>query len=793
MNSPYQDFSNASLHVPTGISGSPAQAVRMLEEEVYTRTHIRLDRKEDLPGSECPCIILLTLDQIDDLPELVQSAASVLGSHPLAGRPEGFHIRLAKVGTQPCLLVIGNDSRGLMYGVGYLLRKLVLRMGHNGSSGSIEVPANIDISTSPAYPLRGHQLGYRAKTNSYDGWDVPQWEQNYRDLIIFGANAIELIPPRSDDDSDSIHFPLPPTQMMVEMSGLADRYNLDVWIWFPAMDEDYGQPETIQSALEEWENIFSRLPRIDAVFVPGGDPGHTRPRDLMTLLEKEKHLLNTYHPQAQMWVSPQGFTTAWMEEFLEFLAYDSPGWLNGVVFGPWVHMSMPDFRQRVPQRYPIRNYPDITHSLDCQFPVPEWDLALALTLGREPINPRPEDQAVIFHHYQPGTIGFLSYSEGCNDDVNKCIWSGLGWNPETPLIDLLRDYGRYFIGADYADNFAQGLLALERNWRGPLIYNSGVYTTLQQFQEMEQCASPQVLKNWRFQQALYRAYYDALTRSRLLYETGLEEQAMDQLRQADKIGALKAANEAERILDEAASRPISTAWRTRLFQLAEALYQSIAMQLDTRLYKGQREVRGANLDAVDYPLNNRPWLKERLAELRQMENEQEQLSAIQAILNYTNPGPGGFFMDLGNSFSWGPVIKGPGFASDPAHLRSAMRRFPYYKDPLPVRYNWRGFTGSLADAPLQLCWENLDPSSAYRVRVVYSPNERRVPLRMDANGIEVHPYLFKEYPSRPQEFDIPRAATQTGKLVLSIAREPGRGRLGAGAEICEIWLLKVSS
>ena len=36
------------------------------------------------------------------------------------------------------------------------------------------------------------------------------WEQYIRDLAVFGCNAVELIPPRSDDDADSPLFPLPP-------------------------------------------------------------------------------------------------------------------------------------------------------------------------------------------------------------------------------------------------------------------------------------------------------------------------------------------------------------------------------------------------------------------------------------------------------------------------------------------------------------------------------------------------------------------------------------------------------
>ena len=58
--------------------------------------------------------------------------------------------------------------------------------------------------------------------------------------------------------------------------------------------------------------------------------------------------------------------------------------------------------------------------------------------------------------------------------------SGAGWGgiPDTPVMDILRDFGRYFIGERFADGFAQGLLALERNWVGPLATNAGVDTTL---------------------------------------------------------------------------------------------------------------------------------------------------------------------------------------------------------------------------------------------------------------------------------------------------------------------------
>src|SRR5207237_3583791 len=242
----------------------------------------------------------------------------------------------------------------------------------------VALAEDFNVTTAPRLPLRGHQLGYRPKTNSYDRWILAQWEQCIRDLAVFGTNAVELIPPRSDDDADSPHFSLPPMDMMVGMSKLLDDYGLDVWIWYPAMDANYAKSETVEFALKEWGEVFKKLPRIDAVFVPGGDPGHTQPKYLMALLEKQTKNLHRYHPKAQMWVSPQSFSQPWLEEFLGIVKEEHPAWLSGVVFGPQIRMTLPQLRAALPKRYPIRHHPDSTHSRQWQYPVPDWHRPFAV-------------------------------------------------------------------------------------------------------------------------------------------------------------------------------------------------------------------------------------------------------------------------------------------------------------------------------------------------------------------------------------------------------------------------------
>ena len=59
------------------------------------------------------------------------------------------------------------------------------------------------------------------------------------------------------------------------------------------------------------------------------------------------------------------------------------------------------------------------------------------------------------------------------------------WNPEASTKSILVDFSRFFIGEEMADDFANGLFALEQNWRGPLASNRQVPVTLEQFQDME--------------------------------------------------------------------------------------------------------------------------------------------------------------------------------------------------------------------------------------------------------------------------------------------------------------------
>lgn len=769
----HRDLRAAVVYTPDALSNRERKAVRMLVEEVEKRTGIRW-RVASAPPGTAPAVISL-------------EAGRLSPNRPLPLKPEGYALKCSSGPGQFTATVAAADERGFLFGVGGLLRQLTMTRGH------ITIPEHLDVVTAPHYRLRGHQLGYRNLNNTCDGWSPDQFEQYIRDLIVFGANAIEFIPPYpAEDEWNSANFTLPPEEMLSVTSGICDAYGLDVWFWWPALAGNYADPNNVAADLTTWGKIFARVPRLDAVFVPGGDPGNTPPQLLLPLLEKQTTNLHRWHPKAQMWVSPQGFDATWMRAFLDWLHNRRPSWLTGVVYGPGVHIGIHELRQQLPEQYAIRFYPDITHSLNCQYPVPDWDVAYALTEGREVINPRPKAYANIFSRQMPETIGFITYSEGVNDDFNKTLFSALGWNPSVDPVEVARDYARYFIGPDFAAEIAEAQFQLEKNWIGPLAANADVEQTCKKMQSIEQRATALDLQNWRLLMVLYRAYLDAYVRRRLLRETEQEHQARTRLQQA--VGTHDAASMA-RALDEEISilaQPDTESpdLRARLLKLAAALFDTIRLQLSTEKYHAKNIARGATLDSMDAPLSDAPWLLRQLRRIRAQTSGREQREQLRQLLDRTDPGPGGYYDNLGAPGEQSHLVKGPGADKDPEFRASALSAFAFPElnaEETPMA--WKCWAASVYDAPLQMRYDNLDPLASYRVRIVYAGNPK-VRIALSAGNITLHPFIERPSPPRPVEFKIPPHAIEDGELTLTWKAEDGPGGNSRGCQVAEVWLVK---
>ena len=648
---PQLDLTRATIVVRSGaVPPAEEMAARVLKEEVKTRTGLDWPITGRWPKSGA-VIAISSGQETGGWPRAKKSSAAK--DRP-ENRPEGYRVSVESVDVrQGVVWIHGADSRGALFGVGQFLRSW------RWAKRSATVPTALDITTAPVRPIRGHQLGYRHTANSYDGWDDKQFEQYIRELALFGANSLEGIP--FQDERPSPVMPLPRELMNRRLSEICARYELDYWIWSPATFDlkDTTKRDTL---LRDHDKLFRDCPRLDGVFFPGGDPGDNAPELVIPFLEDLSKILAKHHPRAKIWLSMQGFEKSQVDVVHAWINTQMPAWLGGLVAGP-SSPPIPETRARLPERYGLRDYPDITHTVRCQYPVAWWDQAYALTLGRESANPRPTFYKLIQNYFGPYTSGFISYSDGVHDDVNKTVCSRLGWQPDAQPRDILLDYTRCFFGAEVAEPAADGILALEKNWEGPLAENGGVEATLTLWQQLE-AKAPFLSGNWRWQLCLLRAYYDAYTRHRLLNEVALERESNRLLATASTRGAEAAMAAAASVLQQAISQPVQPKWRGRIEELCAELFRTIKLQTSVKKYHASGAERGAVLDFVDYPLNNRWWLEDEFVRIRKMPAEADKLKALDLICHWELPGPGNFYDEVGNIAKSPHVVRGEGLNTD---------------------------------------------------------------------------------------------------------------------------------
>jgi len=768
------DLSKAVVVVrPADRPAAEQMAETILVDEVARRTGIRLTTLSTWPD-DVPTVVALTIRNAASpwsgrIPPSAQPATH-------EAKPEGF---VATAWTtqgaspQTVVSIVGTDARGTMFGVGRLLRNLRMK------KDSVSLPTSFRAATAPAFPIRGHQIGYRATANAYDAWTPRQYEQYIRDLIVFGANAIENIP--SQDERKNPLMKVSRQEMNRTLSELCLRYDIDYWVWTPA-DFPLSDLARRQKAIQEHEDLYRLSPRLDGVFFPGGDPGDNPVERVMPYLKDLSAVLSKHHPKAGIWISLQGFDRKKVDAFYDILDREKPTWLAGVVSGP-SSPSISQTRARLPKAYRLRWYPDITHTVRCQFPVDNWDTAYALTLGREPATPRPRAYTDIFRLFANCTDGFLSYSDGINDDLNKALWSCLAWNPDLDIRDMLTEYARFFFGLDEqrTQDSADALLALENNWVGPLALNGAVNATRSWWLRLDDAVG-KTDRPWRFELHLMRACYDAYTRARLIHETELERQAMEALDDAPRIGAHAAMDRALQVLRRA-DIPFESKQLQRIEALADSLFKSIGYQTSVKRYHASGSERGAVMDFIQHPLNNRWWLEDEFARIRGLPDEAAKIEQLRVIRTWEVPGTGSFYDDIGHVGKMPHVVWGEGINTDPEVERHDTADHAWWDNGMNrSRLSWL----TCLRWPVGLRYEGLDRNARYTIRLT-----GRGDVRLRADGVLLTPTKYSKKIGEFKEFDVPPEKVADGQLLLTFDPiDEDHLNWRQQSNLAEAWLLK---
>ena len=588
----------------------------------------------------------------------------------------------------------GKTVRALIFAYSHFLRKTIFKSGKN------ILVENIDGFYAPQKKIRGHQVGYRTTPNTYDAWDYDQYFQYYLDMMAFGTNTVEHNGTKPDKNFRNRLMKYEQYEFLVEATRLADTIDLDVSLWHANDDK-----ETEEEALALREKLYSSLPRLNYVFPPGGDPGNLKADVFVDRCRKIEKILKKHHPEAKMQPSAQAphQYRDWGEVLVNELS-SLPDEIDAVIMGPNHAFPIHELRKRIPDKYPLRFYPDITHNLRCEYPVnfleDDWHFAYAATLSRESVNPRPVELRTLHRIFSPYTIGSVSYSEGVHDDVNKAVWSALEFNANTPLREIILDYARYFMyGAD-EEKIADLILLLEKNWQTAPEENPCIDIAYEGFCELK-TDYPYLSENWRFTQLYFRACCDKLVKIRRKYELELIKNAECFLSVNDFRSAY-----------EELKKPFSDEYvnlRKEIDFLGKKLFDLIGLQLDVENFCADSWERGATLETIDNNVTDRAFLLKK-CECLEEPSQSKKAEYLRGVIDARKSKPEEVYYSvaLHNLNTLGTRQKGEFYMDIQADR-------PYTKEnPLPMamtklfdHFNFEAFFGGLA------------PDCDYTLKIVY--------------------------------------------------------------------------
>ena len=469
------------------------------------------------------------------------------------------------------IFITAHRLRGLIYGFAEFLKKAVYE------NDKIFLIKDISIKRKPSMQIRGHQLSYTDMNNTVDMWSKAEYERYIRDLMLFGTNMVEADSGVREEKSTLMRFSQ--KEMLIAMSEICVDYDIDLSVWHELWSKDSDE-----ETLDKMHKLYDDLPKLDVLFPPGGDPGDMQGEAFVQRCIKMKRELRKVFPKIQMWPSAQAphEYPDWGERFVKEMA-KCPEEIDGIIYGPNHAMPLDELRRKIDKRYPIRLYPDIGHNVRCETPVhfdrDDWHYALASTLSREAVNPRPSEYRLYHRMTRQYAVGSVTYSEGVNDDLNKFVWGAMDLDFNYDLREIVQDYCRtFFTGAD-TDTIAELIISLEQNWSCDPKENGTIQASFDGFVAVAE-EYPDLMKNWRFVLHLFRAYCDKLVRDRRIFETELINEAEILIRKGNVDGAVKVLS-----TDFSDEYKLN---RQKIDEYAELLFSQIGIQLDVEHYHGMK-------------------------------------------------------------------------------------------------------------------------------------------------------------------------------------------------------------
>jgi hypothetical protein len=758
--------------------------------------------------------------------------------------PEGFALRTLPSEAGAGLLAAAVDTRGMLYAVGEILRRMEWR------EAAVVFPYDLDMKTAPAFPIRGTEVGQGDTMRKLTGartWTEEEWRNAVLDYALAGANTFGVghTSPAGGDRYDFIRSYGLDTLTSLSPNGGSGPPE---WEALEAIGRKGhlcpSIPEAREALLRSCEERFKNSPSYDYVRMYSGDGGGCEcercapyGKTYIEMCEAMAAIIHRYHPQTKIFATNQKLDNAGDQAIFDYLNAAPRPWLTALCYGPGSNAMSWQPGRRQDHRMDLWRYPafgeydrylqeilhqlpptqslvfftDVTHWVYSEYglvnyaPIPDrnndtppyWskaiyskgaDPALAMVYDRRTFHARPRHFHRVFQETMRYGIGDVTYSEGHHDHFNQWMWQRLLWAPHAPVEEVVTEYARTWFGPEAVSLMAEAIFQLEENLSAPLAENEGIDRMCRLVREAGDKMPEHVKRNnslWR--EYLQKALLDKYVQLRLRQQLDAEKPVLEVLSKGLQSNDCDAAiARAQALLNSMTDTDEMKALREEAGRLGE----------ESNMLAGVRNDGYFNLDQDFIGL---AWLRKQVEAAANTTGE-DRRAALRRVADYEDAEAGALYDDLGNPGRCPHLVYGWTFTE--GELSGANR---------PSQCTM-AFT---AEDPqgVTLLYEDLDETAPYRIRfaLVRPPYEPRYASRQTQKTESIYAdgsCLAKDLELPVNEcglfeFDIPRSLTEDGELRVWFEKSAGVGEgpwpqvevwrnTGGWGTLCsDVWLIKV--
>jgi len=452
--------------------------------------------------------------------------------------PEGFRIEDADGGA---VRIAGGDPRGLLYGVGKLLRT-----SRYGSEGF--VPGTWRGESVPVKPVRGIYFASHFH-NFYHAAPIDKVRRYVRELALWGTNALQvwfdmhhfagIDDPAAQAMLDRLAAILEAGQGVGMRTGIVmlanEGYAGSPEQWRAVRPTNPGRGGFYETELcpaqpgardlmlkgfaEELDAFDRRGVRLDHIWIWPYDQGgcdcpQCRPwgaNGFLKMAEAIARMAKGRLPDLKVMLSTWLFDNAGVDcgewRGMAEAFRDGCDWADYVLADYYEDFPRHPLEQGVPGGLPLVNFPEISM----------WGMKPWGGLGA---TPQPDRFQRLWEQVKHAVSGGFPYSEGIFEDITKAVVSQFYWDPDTSAEQTVREYVAYEFSPDVVEEVWRAIRILEANHRYAHWYPKDVIDPEPEMEDAGAAEAHALLKgaearlpeavrtSWRWRILLLRALVD---------------------------------------------------------------------------------------------------------------------------------------------------------------------------------------------------------------------------------------------------------------------------------------------